>query len=200
MKEGIHPKYQEVIASCVCGNKVEMGSTKPQIRVEICSNCHLASATANIGVAVADYFPRFSLTGTFGVEGSQVKQLGDFRNRYFTIGPTMSWPILDFGRVASNVEVQNALQQQTLYTYRSTVLTSLKEVDDALVAYVKEQDRRLSRSKRGRKSMSMEERKIVSERMRNYWASRRGEHISKNGTSPSEASADHTVRGAASSS
>lgn len=40
MKEGIHPKYHEVTATCVCGSKVEMGSTKPQIRVEICSNCH----------------------------------------------------------------------------------------------------------------------------------------------------------------
>ncbi len=40
MKEGIHPKYSEVTAVCVCGNKVETGSTKQQIRVEICSNCH----------------------------------------------------------------------------------------------------------------------------------------------------------------
>jgi len=40
MKEGIHPKYFEVTATCVCGNKVETGSTKQQIRVEICSNCH----------------------------------------------------------------------------------------------------------------------------------------------------------------
>ncbi|MBX9686349.1 MAG: 50S ribosomal protein L31 [Candidatus Obscuribacterales bacterium] len=40
MKEGIHPKYSEVVAVCVCGNKVELGSTKNQIRVEICSACH----------------------------------------------------------------------------------------------------------------------------------------------------------------
>jgi large subunit ribosomal protein L31 len=40
MKEGIHPKYFEVTATCVCGSKVQMGSTKNQIRVEICSNCH----------------------------------------------------------------------------------------------------------------------------------------------------------------
>lgn len=40
MKEGIHPKYYEVVAVCVCGNKVELGSTKQQIRVEICSSCH----------------------------------------------------------------------------------------------------------------------------------------------------------------
>ena len=40
MKEGIHPKYFEVTATCVCGNSVQLGSTKNQIRVEICSNCH----------------------------------------------------------------------------------------------------------------------------------------------------------------
>lgn len=40
MKEGIHPKYFEVVAACVCGNQVEIGSTKNQIRVEICSSCH----------------------------------------------------------------------------------------------------------------------------------------------------------------
>mgnify|MGYP003386540122 CR=1 FL=1 len=40
MKEGIHPKYSEVTAVCVCGNTVDLGSTKPQIRVEICSSCH----------------------------------------------------------------------------------------------------------------------------------------------------------------
>ena len=40
MKEGIHPKYAAVIATCVCGNKVETGSTKQQIKVEICSSCH----------------------------------------------------------------------------------------------------------------------------------------------------------------
>lgn len=40
MKEGIHPKYFDVVATCVCGNSVQLGSTKNAIRVEICSNCH----------------------------------------------------------------------------------------------------------------------------------------------------------------
>ncbi|CAN5207394.1 MAG: 50S ribosomal protein L31 [Cyanobacteria bacterium DS3.002] len=40
MKEGIHPKYSEVIATCVCGAAVKLGSTKNAIRVEICSACH----------------------------------------------------------------------------------------------------------------------------------------------------------------
>ncbi len=40
MKEGIHPKYHQVTATCVCGSKVELGSTRAEIRVEICSSCH----------------------------------------------------------------------------------------------------------------------------------------------------------------
>ena len=40
MKEGIHPEYFDVTATCVCGNQVKLGSTKSQMRVEICSNCH----------------------------------------------------------------------------------------------------------------------------------------------------------------
>lgn len=40
MKEGIHPQYHEITATCVCGSKVELGSTRSDIRVEICSHCH----------------------------------------------------------------------------------------------------------------------------------------------------------------
>jgi large subunit ribosomal protein L31 len=40
MKPSIHPEYHEVKATCVCGNAVEIGSTKSNIRVEICGNCH----------------------------------------------------------------------------------------------------------------------------------------------------------------
>lgn len=40
MKEGIHPKYFDVVATCVCGSEVQLGSTQDAIRVEICSNCH----------------------------------------------------------------------------------------------------------------------------------------------------------------
>ena len=58
---------------------------------------------------------------------------------------------------------------------------------------VKEQDRRLSRSKRGRKSMSMEERKIVSERMRNYWASRRDTNTPTNEPEPGQSSNSEPV-------
>lgn len=102
----------------------------------------LAAATANVGVAVADLFPRFSLTGSLGLESNKFKNTFNYGSRFYSIGPSVSWPILDFGRIRSNIDVQNALQQQALLTYQKTVLTGLQEVDDSLVTYAKEQDRR----------------------------------------------------------
>ena len=40
MREGIHPKYGSAVVKCACGNTFETGSTKPELRVEICSKCH----------------------------------------------------------------------------------------------------------------------------------------------------------------
>ena len=40
MKTKTHPEYYKVVATCICGNEIEIGSTKPDIRVEICSACH----------------------------------------------------------------------------------------------------------------------------------------------------------------
>ena len=40
MKEGIHPKYEEAVITCACGNVIETRSTRPEIRVEVCNKCH----------------------------------------------------------------------------------------------------------------------------------------------------------------
>jgi outer membrane protein, multidrug efflux system len=104
----------------------------------------LAGATARVGVAVADLFPRFSLTGSLGVSSSQWKSLWNYDSRFWTIGPSVSWPILDWGRIRANIRVQNALEEQAFITYQNTVLIALQEVEDAIVAYSREQVRRVS--------------------------------------------------------
>jgi len=103
----------------------------------------LAAATARIGAATADLFPRFSLTGSFG--GSSVT-LGDLvagAGRTWGFGPAVRWPIFAGGKIRANIRVQNARQEQALALYEKTVLTSMEEVENALVAYSREQDRRL---------------------------------------------------------
>lgn len=104
----------------------------------------LAAATARIGVATADLFPKFSLTGSLGLESTQFKSIANYGSRFWSIGPSVSWPIFDAGRIRANIRVQDALQEQAVIAYEATVLNSLADVEDTLIAYGREQVRRRS--------------------------------------------------------
>jgi NodT family efflux transporter outer membrane factor (OMF) lipoprotein len=117
----------------------ELLRRRPDIRR---SEAQLHAATARVGVATADLFPQFSLTGSLGTQGEKFKSLGNWSSHFWNIGPSVSWPLFDAGRIQANVAVQNASQQQALLTFRSTVLTALQEVENSLIAYAKEQEHR----------------------------------------------------------
>ena len=102
----------------------------------------LAAATARIGMATADLFPKFSLTGTFGLDASNFSDLAEWNSRYFSIGPGISWNVFDGGRIRANIAVQNELTEQALLDYRLTILQSIQEVEDGLTRYRTEQSRR----------------------------------------------------------
>jgi len=104
----------------------------------------LAAATAQIGVATADLYPKFSLTGDIGLESVSTSEFFTSGSRLFSAGPTVQWRIFDAGRIWSNIRVQNARQEQALATYEKIVLTSFEDVENALVAYAKDQTRRVS--------------------------------------------------------
>lgn len=101
----------------------------------------LAAATATIGVATADLFPKFSVTGALGTESGTFKQLFDYSSRFYNIAPGITWDIFDAGKVSSNIKVMNARQAEALAAYRKVVLQSMSDVDDALVACNREQVR-----------------------------------------------------------
>lgn len=105
---------------------------------------NLAAATARIGVATADLFPRFTLSGALGLQSSEFSNWGDSSSAFWSIGPGMTIPIFNAGRLRSNVAVQRARTDQALAAYEQTVLRSLEEVENALVAYRKEYVRRAS--------------------------------------------------------
>jgi len=102
---------------------------RPDIRA---AERELAAATADIGVAVADLYPRFSLTATPALVSTALGTLLDWGSRAFTAGPSIDWPLLDGGRRRANVEVRNARQEQALIAYRKAVLSALQDVEDAL--------------------------------------------------------------------
>ena len=101
----------------------------------------LAAATARIGVATASLFPRFSLTGSFGGQSDTIEGLRLGVNHIWSIGPGIMWPVFDGGRIRANIRVQNARQEQALAAYENAVMASLEDVENALVAYAKEQNR-----------------------------------------------------------
>ena len=100
------------------------------------------AAVAQIGVARADLFPRFTLTAGLGLQGDRFNALGDRRNYFWSYGPSVSWPLFDAGRIRANVGIQEASQEEALLAYRATVLLALQEVENSLVAFDNEQERR----------------------------------------------------------
>jgi multidrug efflux system outer membrane protein len=115
---------------------------RPDIRR---AEAQVHAATARIGVAAADLFPRFFLTGSFGFSSNDLNRLGNLNNsKFWSFGPSLTWPVFAGGRIRANIEVQDALQEQALIGYQKTVLTALQDVETALVAYAKEQEHRNS--------------------------------------------------------
>ncbi len=112
---------------------------RPDIRE---AEAQLHSATAQIGVAVADLFPAFSLTGEVDWKNNQFGSWLTKTNRSFFVGPSATWSIFEGGAIVSNIHVQEALRDQALITYQETVLGALQDVENALIAYSKEQQHR----------------------------------------------------------
>jgi NodT family efflux transporter outer membrane factor (OMF) lipoprotein len=102
----------------------------------------LAAQTARIGVATAELYPKFTLSGSIGLDSPSFDTLFRTGSRTFRYGPSFSWRVFEAGRIRQNIEVQNALQEQLLTRYEATILAALEEVENALIAYASEQSRR----------------------------------------------------------
>ncbi|MCU0772323.1 MAG: efflux transporter outer membrane subunit [Verrucomicrobia bacterium] len=111
---------------------------RPDVRA---SERQLAAATAQIGVAEAELFPKFFLTGIAGFQSLEAGTLFSPDSQFWTAGPSVRWRILEYPRLKAQVNAQTAQQEESLARFNQTVLTSLEEVENALVAYGKEKER-----------------------------------------------------------
>jgi NodT family efflux transporter outer membrane factor (OMF) lipoprotein len=112
---------------------------RPDIRR---SERELAAATARIGVATADLYPRFFLTGAFGPESVSASNFLTAASRQWSVGPQIQWALFQGGRIRAQIEVQNARQEQAAIGFERALLRALKDVEDALVLHAREQVRR----------------------------------------------------------
>lgn len=102
---------------------------RPDVRA---AERRLAAATAGIGQAMGEFFPKFTLAGGVAYEAQELDDLGDGDEGYL-YGPSISWPILTFGRIRARVMQADARAEQALQAYEGTVLTAVKEAEDAIV-------------------------------------------------------------------
>jgi HAE1 family hydrophobic/amphiphilic exporter-1/multidrug efflux pump len=102
----------------------------------------LAAQTARVGASVADLYPKFSLTGSIGLESLKSATLFESDSKRFSLIPGVRWPIFYSGSIRNNIKVQEAVQEQYLAAYESSVLNAVREVRDALTGYEKEHERR----------------------------------------------------------
>lgn len=102
----------------------------------------LAALTAAIGVATAELYPSFSLTGTFHLKAESPSDMTDMSSRAYSFGPGLRWNIFSGNRVRNNIKIAEARTEQAAVRYERAVLGAVEEVEAALTAYMQEQERR----------------------------------------------------------
>lgn len=120
------------------GLPAELLRRRPDIRA---AEEQLRADTANIGVAIAQYYPQFSVSGSFGFQGVSIGQMTQWAAQSWSWGPTINWPIFAGGRISAQVESAKATLQGDLFAYRNAVMTALQEVESAQISFNKEQER-----------------------------------------------------------
>lgn len=127
-----------VLPPVAVGLPSELAERRPDIRR---AEAALHAATANIGVAKASFLPRITLNGDAGFQAKQLDDLDGWDAHRFSIGPSISLPIFQGGRLKANLALSRLQQQQSALQFQRTVLQAWHEVDDAIDGYAAEQQR-----------------------------------------------------------
>jgi NodT family efflux transporter outer membrane factor (OMF) lipoprotein len=113
----------------------ELAMRRPDIRA---SEAALHRATAAIGAAKADFYPRVSLGANFGFQSLDGSDIGDWGSRQWSYGPSLYLPIFQGGRLTGTLELRNAQSQEAAIDYHKVVLGAWHEVDTAITDYAAE--------------------------------------------------------------
>jgi multidrug efflux system outer membrane protein len=123
------------------GSPEQMLRRRPDVRV---AERHLAAATARVGVATGDLFPKVTLLGEVGYYAPTFGNFGESGARFFSIGPSITWAAFDLGRVRARISSAKAQTDAALAAYEGAVLGALEDTEGALLSYGRAQSRRES--------------------------------------------------------
>lgn len=131
--------------SVAVGLPVELIRARPDVRA---AERELAARTARIGVAEADLYPRFSLSGTFELLANSGGDVFDLDSADYGFGPALRWNLFNGGRVRSQIAIEESRTREALLEYENTVLRAVEEVEVSMGAIANE-SRRLASLKAG---------------------------------------------------
>ncbi len=132
------PQVPAAPSQAVVGIPAELLRRRPDVRR---AEREAAAQSAQIGVAEADLYPQFSITGTIGVEALHFAKLFDHANITGAVGPGFRWNVLNYGRIRNNIRAEQTRFHQLIVKYQDTVLRANEEVENAMVAFLREQVR-----------------------------------------------------------
>jgi NodT family efflux transporter outer membrane factor (OMF) lipoprotein len=110
----------------------ELAQRRPDIRQ---AEAHMHVAAASVGVAEGDFYPRIVLSGNVGFQAMQLSDFGSWGSRQFGIGPQLSVPIFEGGRLRGMLHLREAQEQEAALNYQKTVLRAWQEIDDSMSLY-----------------------------------------------------------------
>jgi NodT family efflux transporter outer membrane factor (OMF) lipoprotein len=134
-KPGLIPQVPEQVQA---GLPLDLIQRRPDIRE---AESQLAGATARVGVATANLFPRVAITASAGGQGQGLGVTPAVNQSIWSAGVLATWPLLDFGTLDALVNVADLRTRELLINYKRTVLSAVQEVDNAISAYAAQQDR-----------------------------------------------------------
>ncbi|WP_380780325.1 efflux transporter outer membrane subunit [Sphingomonas sp. R86520] len=137
VKDAVQPPVPPTVP---VGLPADLARRRPDVRE---AEARLHAATAQTGVAVADFYPRVTLSGDFGFESLQLGSLFDWSSRQFMAGPGISLPFFQGGRLSGTLKLRESQQREAALQFRKVVLQAWHDVDNALVAYTESQKRRV---------------------------------------------------------
>ena len=120
------------------GTPEQLLRRRPDIRV---AERQLAAATARVGVAVGDLFPKVTLVGEVGYEAPAFGQFGESQAKFYSVGPSISWAAFDPGRVRARIAAARAQTDAALARYQGAVLNALEDTEGSLITYGRSQSR-----------------------------------------------------------
>jgi NodT family efflux transporter outer membrane factor (OMF) lipoprotein len=120
------------------GLPIELLRRRPDIHA---AERQLAAATARIGVATADLFPRVIVSGALGGQGGPRSSSAIPLTFIGAAGPAVYWPLLDFGTLDAIADIAELRAHESLVSYKQAILTAVQQVDDAIASYAAEQER-----------------------------------------------------------